>query len=36
MKEGLVDESGNIGDGGRAFLQTWMDRFVDWVRKHNN
>lgn len=36
MKEGLVDESGNIGDGGRTFLQTWMDRFVDWVRKHNN
>lgn len=35
IKEGLVDESGNIGDGGRAFLQTWMDRFVDWVRKHN-
>ncbi len=36
MKEGLIDESGNIGEGRRAFLQTWMDSFVDWVRKHNN
>lgn len=36
MKEGLIDESGNIGEESRAFLQTWMDIFVDWVRKHNN
>lgn len=34
-KEGLIDESGNIGESSRAFLQTWMDRFTDWVRRHN-
>lgn len=33
-KEGLVDGSGNIGDTSRAFLQGWMDRFLDWVRLH--
>jgi len=36
MKDGLIDEFGNIGEGSRTFLQTWMDSFVDWVRKHNN
>ncbi len=36
MKEGLIDEGGNIGEGSKAFMQTWMDRFVDWVKKHNN
>lgn len=35
MKEGLIDEAGNIGDASKAFLQNWMDRFVDWVKKHN-
>jgi chromate reductase len=34
LKEGLFDESGNIGEGSKAFLQTWMDRFADWVRMH--
>ncbi|MDK9709126.1 MAG: NAD(P)H-dependent oxidoreductase [Desulforhopalus sp.] len=33
-KEGLIDASGNIGEGSRAFLQTWMDRFAEWVRHH--
>ena len=32
MKEGLFDDAGNIGEGSRAFLQGWMDRYVDWVR----
>lgn len=35
MKEGLIDEAGTIGEGSKAFLQTWMDRFVDWVKMHN-
>jgi chromate reductase len=35
MKEGLLDELGNIGEGSKAFLQSWMDQFVDWVKKHN-
>ena len=34
MKDGFIDETGNIGEGSRAFLQSWMDRFADWVRKH--
>jgi len=34
MKEGLFDETGNIGEGSRAFLQGWMDRYVAWVKKH--
>ena len=36
MKEGLIDEGGHLGEGSKAFLQTWMDRFVNWVKKHNN
>ena len=34
-KEGFFDDVGNIAsDGSRKFLQGWMDRYVDWVRKH--
>jgi chromate reductase len=33
-KEGLFDESGNIGPDSKKFLQGWMDRYVDWVKKH--
>lgn len=36
MKDGLIDSAGNIGEASGAFMQTWMDRFVDWVKKHNN
>jgi chromate reductase, NAD(P)H dehydrogenase (quinone) len=36
MKEGLFDKTGNIDKGSKAFLQTWMDRFGDWVKMHNN
>lgn len=35
MKDGLIDEVGNIGEDSKAFLQTWMDHFVGWVKKHN-
>lgn len=35
LKEGLYDEAGNIGSGSKQFLQGWMDRYVDWVKKHN-
>ena len=34
-KEGLFDEDGNIGADSKAFLQGWVDRYVDWVKKHN-
>lgn len=34
MKDGLFDEAGNIGDGSKKFLQAWMDKYVDWLKKH--
>jgi chromate reductase len=35
VKEGFFGEDGNVADAGsKAFLQTWMDRYVDWVKKH--
>jgi chromate reductase len=33
-KDRLFDEVGNIGAGSRTFLQSWMDRYVVWVRQH--
>lgn len=33
-KDGLFDETGNIGAGSKEFLQNWMDRYVAWVKKH--
>lgn len=33
-KEGLFDDDGNIGAGSKAFLQSWMDQYVAWVKKH--
>ncbi len=34
MSEGLFDEAGNIGSDRREFLQSWMDHYVAWVKKH--
>jgi chromate reductase, NAD(P)H dehydrogenase (quinone) len=34
FKEGLVDESGNIGEANKQFMQNWMDRSIAWVKKH--
>ena len=33
-KEGLFDETGQIGPASRTFLQGWMDRYVAWVKQH--
>jgi chromate reductase, NAD(P)H dehydrogenase (quinone) len=33
-KDGLFDESGNIGTDIKPFLQNWMDRYIAWVKKH--
>lgn len=33
-KEGLFDDTGNIGENSRKFLQGWMDAYVSWVKKH--
>jgi chromate reductase len=34
MKDGLIDDAGNIGSGSRQFRQDWMDRYVAWVKRH--
>lgn len=33
-KEGLYDAAGNIGEASLAFLQDWVNAYVDWVKKH--
>ena len=36
FKDGLVDSNGKITVEATAkFLQGWMDRYVDWVKRHN-
>jgi chromate reductase len=34
-KDGLFDAQGDIAGGSRAFLQGWLDTYLDWVRKHS-
>ena len=34
VKEGLFNPDGSIGTGSRQFLQSWVDRYVAWVKKH--
>ena len=33
-KDGLFDEAGNIGAESANFLQSWMDLYADWIKKH--
>ena len=33
-KDGLFDADGSIGAGSQKFLQSWMDRYVAWVKQH--
>ena len=33
-KEGLFDKDGNIGADSKKFLQSWMDKYVAFVKKH--
>ncbi len=33
-KEGLFDTEGRIGAPSLAFVQSWMDHYVAWVRMH--
>jgi chromate reductase len=33
-KDGLFDESGNIGPSSSGFFQGWMDKYVAWVKWH--
>jgi chromate reductase len=32
--EGLFDAAGNIGTDSKKFLQSWMDQYLAWVKKH--
>lgn len=34
-REGFFNADGSISEASRQFLQGWMDRFVDWVKRHN-
>jgi chromate reductase, NAD(P)H dehydrogenase (quinone) len=34
VKEGLFESDDGIGSGSRQFFQSWMDRYVAWVRTH--
>lgn len=33
-KDGLYDAAGNIGPDSLKFLQSWVDQYVAWVKKH--
>ena len=33
-KEGVFNPDGSAGDGIKKFLQTWVDQYVVWVKKH--
>jgi chromate reductase, NAD(P)H dehydrogenase (quinone) len=33
-KDGLFDETGDVGPASRQFLQGWIDRYVAWVKQH--
>lgn len=32
-KDGLFDDTGEIGAGSRKFLQDWIDRYVAWIKR---
>jgi chromate reductase len=35
-REGFFDANGGFGrDDTRKFLQSWMDKYVAWIKKHN-
>ena len=35
VKDGFFDEAGDISAGTKKFLQTWMDRYVAWIKMHS-
>ncbi len=32
-KDGLFTEDGQVGEASRQFVQSWLDRYVAWVRR---
>lgn len=35
IKEGFFDDAGNIGPSSKEFIQNWVNKYVDWVKKHS-
>ncbi|MGL4286323.1 MAG: NADPH-dependent FMN reductase, partial [Phreatobacter sp.] len=33
VKQGLLTDTGEIGEDSRAFMQSWMDKYVAWVTR---
>lgn len=33
-KEGFFDQAGNVDEATKKFLQSWMDQYVAWVKRH--
>ena len=33
-KEGLFDDKGHVSEASRQFLQSWVDKYVAWVKTH--
>lgn len=34
VKDHTFDANGGLGEATRTFVQGWVDRYVDWVRRH--
>lgn len=35
-RQGMFDDTDNIGAGSRQYLQNWMDQYAAWIRKNVN
>jgi chromate reductase len=35
-KEGLFDDKGHIAEGSKKFLQSWVDTYVAWIKRHGS
>lgn len=33
-KEGFFDALGNLGNGSKSFLEAWVARYAEWIKKH--
>jgi chromate reductase, NAD(P)H dehydrogenase (quinone) len=33
-KEGMFDDKGHIAEGSKKFLQSWVDKYVAWIKAH--
>ncbi|GGA46757.1 hypothetical protein GCM10010981_39910 [Dyella nitratireducens] len=37
FSDGLIDDDGNVGvESTKKFLQGFVDRYVEWVRRHSH